>query len=144
MTASLPAVTSTSMASVGTSEGEPELTDPAPPRTPLEIMLDNMRYWDAAADRIAKQLDALIIRLDDATAVRQAADLVKDFVAAKNKSQACAEAAAPYYHGRLQSVSSPPELERPSAAADRALLYSDAVTQEEAAKAYLRLVGAPL
>ena len=80
--------------------------DPDGKRTPLDVMLDNMEFWADHAERIAEQLDALVVN-DEPDKVRRAADLVREFIAAKRHAQQCAVEAAPYHHGKVHTIAPP-------------------------------------
>lgn len=69
--------------------------------TPLEVMLDNMRFY-------RERSEALLTRIEDCIAVEdglEAAIALAKFGEARLHSQDCAEASAPYVHAKLSSVS---------------------------------------
>lgn len=77
-------------------------------RSPLDVMRDNMAFWDEKAKEIAEQMDQLVIPEGDAATTRQALRLLGELLACRDKAQACANDLAPYTHSRLMPVAGPP------------------------------------
>jgi hypothetical protein len=111
-------------------------------RTPLEVMLSNMRFYDRQADRLLKQLEALIVRADDPRSRAEAQETLREFLAMREKAQACARDAAPFCHSRLQTTDHSPVAEREDRSAfdTLMLLGSSPEDQQKAAAAYQQLI----
>lgn len=80
-------------------------------RSPIDIMLKNMWWWDEQADAIGEQIQLSMADLqlvtDDAKKLEELGKLKKKldaFTHARDKAQACAVDAAPFCHAKLQSV----------------------------------------
>jgi hypothetical protein len=110
-------------------------------RTPLQVMLGNMEFWERQTEAIGAQLDSLVVPDNDADAARAAADLVREFLAARREAQACARDAAPFCHGKQQPTNSSPIEDNPLP--DLIANFLDPatpITAEEASRAYQQIM----
>lgn len=67
--------------------------------TPLEVMLDNMRFFYGEAGKLAQTLV-----MPDAENREGAAEALKTIMGARQAAQECAKDAAPYMHPRLATI----------------------------------------
>ena len=77
-------------------------------RTPLQVMLANMRFYDQQGDRLLKQLEGLIVRADDPQSRVEAQETLREFLIMRDKAQAAARDAAPFCHGRRATTEQTP------------------------------------
>jgi hypothetical protein len=107
--------------------------------TPLDVMVDNMKFWRHAAEAAGDRLQAL---LSDAQAegtqidLREAMKLTSQLLAARENSQKCAVEAAPYVHPKLASIQMNMTNQTPPREIDEA---QD--TPEQAAEAWAAMVS---
>ena len=78
--------------------------------TMLDIMVDNALFWHRSAQNMGDQIKDLLEEaaasgsgLDEDVA-KDLAGILKNFTFARDRSQACAEGAAPYMHAKLASI----------------------------------------
>lgn len=104
--------------------------------SPLDFMHENLMFWWKASNTFGEKLAALLISAEEdedppsLELRREAVDLLKNFVNARDKAQACAVDAAPYCHPRLQSIAFKPNLTED---VEKVL---DGMTISQAAEAY--------
>jgi hypothetical protein len=149
----LPAATTAAQLTTGDNAATPtpakrtpdmaDLPDRDSELTPLAVMLRNMKFWAEHAESLRQQLDALVLRLDDdPSRAKDAAELVRSFLEAIDRSQSASREAAPYMHSKfLAANTSPPPVAQPKLPIpDPAKMFPPGCTQQEAADAYLRLM----
>lgn len=68
--------------------------------TPLEVMLENMRFYHEKADVL---LTAILAGIKGSKKPMELLELLKDLGSHKDKAQSCAVDAAPYVHARLSA-----------------------------------------
>lgn len=74
---------------------------------PLNVMIENMMFWHEAAGNLQERIKTEMEKFSADMTVDQIKainDLMKNFITARNNSQACAVDAAPYCHPRLQAI----------------------------------------
>jgi hypothetical protein len=71
---------------------------------PLEVMLDNMRFWHDRTAEIERQLQSFATDTDDDDVRQEAMSLLRVYSYARVQSQTCAKDAAPYCHPRYVAV----------------------------------------
>jgi hypothetical protein len=106
---------------------------------PLDVMLDNLRFWHRTALGIGERLQALIASADEGSEQidkREAMKLTASFLAARENSQKCAVEAAPYVHPKLASIQMNMTNQPPPKEIDEA---ND--TPEQAAEAWAAMVA---
>ena len=85
-------------------------------KTPLDVMLRNMWFWDEAAENMRQRIDDAMVDMANKGANEEALDkmkeLMKNFFSARDKAQVCAVDAAPYVHAKFQSLSIKPPHEK--------------------------------
>lgn len=109
-------------------------------KTPYEVMIANMAWYDGQAERLLRQVERLIVKAGDPRSRAEAEDTLRQFFAMRDKSQACARDAAPYAHGHLRPTNQSPL--PPGAREPRSSTYDLPEDDlEQATKAYLRLMG---
>lgn len=115
----------------------------AQPVAPLAVMLATMNWYHNQAEALGAELDDLVVALDDPANVKQAADLVKQYVACRQKALEAARDAAPYVHGKVVAGEPPPEFRsEPSPIAPPDSFMTTPATDADAkVRRYLRVVG---
>ncbi|MBR1155641.1 hypothetical protein [Bradyrhizobium sp. JYMT SZCCT0428] len=104
--------------------------------TPLEVMLQNMRFYHSEAETI---LAELLKRLAEGEAKpEQLISAMKELGSFKEKAQRCAVDAAPFLHPHLSAVSVNANIK-----VDRNLLIEDGMDVDQAASLYLATVNDP-
>lgn len=88
-------------------------------RTPLDVMLRNMWFWDEAAQVSQQRVEGIITDLEEVKAkgdvnkllevMEKAREIFKAHVEYRENAQRCAVDAAPYIHARYQSIMFRPE-----------------------------------
>ena len=80
-------------------------------RSPLDVMLRNMWFWDEAAQAMEQRVVVMmddVQRMEDGEekteALAAVRDLVKEFLGSRENAQRCAVDCAPYIHARFQSI----------------------------------------
>jgi hypothetical protein len=106
MTTHLPVLGGRAVEGAGCPAGT--FPEPLPDASPLEAMLENLRFWRAQCESLGRQLDALTVADGDADAERTATALVREFLSARSRAQQCAVEAAPYVHGRQSPTTASP------------------------------------
>lgn len=76
-------------------------------KTPLEVLLKSMCWFDASADRVLGLLERMVVT-DDPQSRREAQALMEEFLVLRARAQQSAVAAAPYCHGRLAATDHSP------------------------------------
>jgi hypothetical protein len=107
-------------------------------RTPLEVMLANMRFYDRQGDRLLKQLERLIVRADDPQSRAEAQETLREFLIMRDKAQAAARDPAPFCHGRLAPTEQTP---LPSERRIESIDWEN-ISPQQAAAAYQRIIRA--
>lgn len=104
---------------------------------PLEVMLNNMRFYHGEAGKIAMELAAKIQFLKDEEVVEDVAEaidattkLLQTLMNTRMSAQQCAVEAAPYCHSRLTAVAFSGELKH------QVKVIESSMTPTEAAEAY--------
>jgi hypothetical protein len=75
--------------------------------TPLEVMLENMRYWHAKAQRHEATLIEILALFPDKGVLKKFPKLLRvleQFNAARAEAQRCAVDAAPFMHPKLSAI----------------------------------------
>jgi hypothetical protein len=78
--------------------------------SPLDFMHENLMFWWKASNSFGEKLADMLIAAEKresppSLAQRiEATELLKNFLNSRDKAQACAVDAAPYFHPRLQSI----------------------------------------
>jgi hypothetical protein len=78
------------------------------PLLPLDVLMDNMRYWHRFAIELSERVEAMVVNADDDEQRREACELIKDMMNARTNSQRCAVDAAAYHHAKQSPVDTPP------------------------------------
>ena len=103
-------------------------------RTPLEVMLENMRYFaDQAQDhqtQLSEALAKIIANNPKASDVKDALEIFRSLGSARMKAQECAKDSANYVHAKLSSVTMKGDPDEPIE------LIHKGMTIEEAAAAW--------
>lgn len=77
-------------------------------RSPLDVMLRNMWFWDEAAQNMEQRLMTQMQDMEeqgiDEEKIEAMKELLKNNLIARDKAQECAVDAAPYVHAKFQSV----------------------------------------
>lgn len=73
-------------------------------RSPLDVMLKNMLYWHQYADSWAKELESMVVKLEEPEDIKAAMQLLNRMLAAREQAQKCAVDAAPYVHARIAAM----------------------------------------
>lgn len=107
-------------------------------RTPLQVMLANMRFYDQQGDRLLKQLERLIVRADDPRTRAEAQETLREFLTMRDKAQVAARDAAPFCHGRLAPTDQTP---LPSERRIEPVDWEH-ISPQQAAAAYQRIIRA--
>lgn len=108
-------------------------------RTPLQVMLATMNFYDRQAERLLKQLERLVVRADDPQSRAEAQETLRAFLITRDKAQACARDAAPFCHGRVGLTNESP---LPSQRQPQPEVDWDHITPAQAAAAYRRICRA--
>jgi hypothetical protein len=113
--------------------------DPRTGRTPLQVMLANMSFYDAQAERLLTQIEKLVVHPSDSRSLAEAQAALREFLVMRQKAQEAARDAAPYCHGRLATASPPsPISENDIHIITREII--DPISVEEAQRAYLQMI----
>jgi len=126
-------------------------------RTPIQVMLDNMRWWDGHAQKLTEDLKELsatlkskVIQVDGATGevigesgpsaedIRELRRLLEKSLECRVQAQQCAVDAAPYCHPKIQPFELPseeperttPQLPKQLTMKEAADLYARAIRPE--------------
>src|SRR5260370_40390433 len=110
-------------------------TDTKSKRTPREVMQSNLVFWADHADRLAAQIDALVIRDGNADDLRMAEFLRRELIAARKMAQQCAVDLGPYEMGKINTVNPPPAAQSSFGSIDLR-----GVSDTEASIAYMRII----
>lgn len=78
-------------------------------RSPLDVMIGNMRFWDAESDRLLNKLEnfATLVAngvITEPEQIKEGMKLLRLMLNARDKAQECAVDAAPYVHPRLAAI----------------------------------------
>lgn len=80
-------------------------------RSPIDIMLKNMWWWDEQADALGDQIQSALKDLAEETnddkkveEIEKLKNKLDAFVNARFRAQSCAVDAAPFCHAKLQSI----------------------------------------
>ncbi|MBR1238473.1 hypothetical protein [Bradyrhizobium sp. AUGA SZCCT0182] len=104
--------------------------------TPLEVMLQNMRFYHSEAETILAEL--LKGLAEHNKTPEQLISAMKELGAFKEKAQRCAVDAAPFLHPHLSAVSVNAKIK-----VDRSLLIEDGTSVDQAASLYLATINDP-
>lgn len=99
--------------------------------TPLEVMLQNMDFWNDQAEGMIKQLKDLAVDVTDVECLKELFGLIAKISDFRMKAQSCAVDAAPYMHPRLASVTVQGDANKPIQH-----IHSGQVSLKDAALAY--------
>jgi hypothetical protein len=109
--------------------------------SPLHLMHENMLFWWKAATSLGERLNEIILGAEDdpetaldPEARAEAVKVLANFLAARDRAQACAVDAAPYCHPRLQAIQLKGKIEGEV----RAILGP--MTPQQAAEAYQEMI----
>jgi hypothetical protein len=72
--------------------------------SPLDIMFDNMLFWHRQSKDLGAKLEAICKEIKSEDDRREAMNLVRTLVSARENAQRCAVDCAPYVHAKLQAV----------------------------------------
>ena len=72
--------------------------------SPLDVMFDNMLFWHRQSKDLGAKLDAICGKIKSECDRREAMNLVRTLLSARENAQRCAVDCAPYVHARLQAV----------------------------------------
>lgn len=88
-----------------TTETEKPANKAIASKSPLDVMLENMLFWHQRGDALTLELETVLLGKDDRTYQKHLAEKIFDaLVEARENSQRCAVAAAPYVHAKLKPV----------------------------------------
>lgn len=73
-------------------------------RTPLDVMLKNMIYWHDHTESVTREIEAMVVNLEDPDDIKAAMQLLARMLASREQAQKCAVDAAPYVHPRLAAI----------------------------------------
>jgi len=71
---------------------------------PIEVMAKNMTFWFHEAEKIGKELQKLIVDIEDPEDRREFIAMVNRFMDFRQRAQECAVDAAPYVHPRFAAI----------------------------------------
>ena len=82
-----------------------KIAELAPGELPLDVMVENMLFWQRTSKLLAEKIMELGKTLQDGDERTEFLKLLQKFLHAREQAQACAVDAAPYYHAKLASIS---------------------------------------
>ena len=77
-------------------------------KTPLDVMIGNMTFWDRQAEVFTERLQELVDDGNKQGRKDHMPIILAELLTARDNAQRCAVEAAPYVHAKLQPISSGP------------------------------------
>lgn len=81
-----------------------KIAELAPGELPLDVMIENMLFWQRTSNVLAEKIMELGKVFQSGDERVEFLKMLQKFLHAREQAQSCAEAAAPYYHAKLASI----------------------------------------
>lgn len=109
--------------------------------TPLDVMLENMRFYHKQAEVIHNEVDALLAKANtdnvDFELVQELTERVEKMGRYRDKAQGCAADAAPFMHPKLAAIQVSGQVD------SNVTMLAATMTDQEAIEAYRQALAAP-